>query len=102
MAQPHVDAARQTDTRDTDTKPALSAYTTAASKTMQEHTSKAQETGSALAKSVQQEGQQPDQMKGTLDLPQGPATPVGLPAEGIEGVLKYGEEKSGSTKQVEH
>jgi hypothetical protein len=104
--QPHVNAAKQTasslinsatqtaattsnavSTQTQDTKAAVSGYATAATKAAQAHTSKPQDADSA----------QPlvDQAKG------GPATPVGLPAEGIEGVLTYGEDNSGSAKQAE-
>ena len=117
-AQPHVDAARQTasnligsaiqtasttsNAASTHAQAAVSGYTTAASKIAQEHTSKAQETGSARAKPIQQKGQPlVDHVKGVLIPQQEPVTPVGLPAEGIEGVLKYGEDKSESAKEVE-
>ena len=118
--QPHVDAAKQTasnqinsaaqtaaTTSDAasaqvqDTKAAVSGSTTAASKAAQGYTAKTQETGAARAESIQQ-GAQPlvDKAKGVLNPQQGPVTPIGLPAEGVEGVLKYGEDKSESAKQA--
>jgi len=120
-AQPHVDTAKNTasnlvnsatrtaattsnsaSTKAQDTKAAVSGYTTAASNTVQEYTPKVQETGSAHAKSIPQERQSlVDQAKGVLNPQQEPVTPIGLPSEGIEGVLKYGEDKSDSAKQAE-
>ena len=119
--QPHVDAAKQTasnwinsatqtaatifnaaSTQTQDINVPLSEYTTATSKTAQAHTPNVQETGSAHSQSIQQEAQPlVDQAKGGLNSPQGPVTPVGLPTEGIEGVLKYGEDKPDLAKQAE-
>jgi hypothetical protein len=117
--QPHIDIAKQTafntitpatqpatttngaSTQAQDTKAAVDQYATAARKTAEEYTTKAQETGAARAESIQQ-GTQPlmDKAKGVLNSQREPVTPVGLPAEGIEGVLKYGEDKSESAKQT--
>lgn len=96
--QPHVEAAKQSasslinsaaqtaattlnaaSTQTQGTKAAISGYTTAATEAAQAYTSKPQE--------------------GVHNPQQGPETPVSLPAEGIEGVLTYGEDKSNSAKQ---
>ena len=115
--QPHIDAAQETasslfnsatqtaatiskasSTQIQDTKAAASGYTTAATKAAQAYTSKPQEAHSAHAQSIQQGAQPPVRPKGVLNSRQDPVTPVGLPAEGIEGVLTYGEDKSHSTQ----
>lgn len=115
--QPHFDAAQKTasnllnsatqtaatiskasSTQIQDTKAAASGYTTAATKAAQAYTSKPQEAHSAHAQSIQQGAQPLMGPKGVLNSRQDPLTPVGLPAEGIEGVLTYGEDKSHSTK----
>lgn len=98
VVQPHVEAAKQTasslinsaaqtaattlnvaSTQTQGTKAAISGYTTAATEAAQAYTPKPQE--------------------GVHNSQQGPVTPVSLPAEGIEGVLMYGEDKSNSAKQ---
>jgi hypothetical protein len=127
MVQPHVDtahvdAAKQSasnlinsatqtaattsnpaSTQTQDVKATGSGYTTAAASTAEQpYIPKVQENGSAHAQSIQQEAQPlVDRAKGVANSQQGLVTPVGLPTEGIEGVLKYGEDKSDSAKQAE-
>jgi len=115
--QPHIDAAQKTasslynsatqtaatiskasSTQVQDTKAAASGHTTAATKAAQAYTSKPQEANSAHAQSIQQGAQPLMGPKGVLNSRQEPVTPVGLPAEGVEGVLTYGEDKSHSKK----
>lgn len=73
-----------------DTKAAVNGHTT---KAAQEYAPNAQETGATHAEAIQQEALA-EKEKGALNSQQGAVTPVDLPGEGIEGVLKYGEVKS--------